>query len=275
MTLKKHKKQKRAENDEGMMTVSGHLKELRNRIAVVVIVFVIAVVVFITIAPRLIMFFTEMGNRFGYQFVVIAPQELLMQQFRLAAVGALIVSSPVILYEMYSFARPGLTDSESSALKIALLLGVLFFCVGLLFAYFVTIPFMLNFLISLNNDKILLSSITSAISVASYLDFVLLMFIIFGVMFEMPLVSVVLSRFGLLTPNMLNKARPIAIILIFVVGAIVTPPDVVSQIMVAFPMILLYLLSTLLSKIFYKKRKEKQAEAEEAADQEGSSGAEE
>ena len=97
MTLKKHKKQKRAENDEGMMTVSGHLKELRNRIAVVVIVFVIAVVVFITIAPRLIMFFTEMGNRFGYQFVVIAPQELLMQQFRLAAVGALIVSSPVIL----------------------------------------------------------------------------------------------------------------------------------------------------------------------------------
>jgi sec-independent protein translocase protein TatC len=101
------------------------------------------------------------------------------------------------------------------------------------------------------------------------------MFIIFGVMFEMPLVSVVLSRFGLLTPNMLNKARPIAIILIFVVGATVTPPDVVSQIMVAFPMILLYLLSTLLSKIFYKKRKEKQAEAEEAADQEGSSGAEE
>ena len=83
----------------------------------------------------------------------------------LAAVGALIVSSPVILYEMYSFARPGLTDSESSALKIALLLGVLFFCVGLLFAYFVTIPFMLNFLISLNDDKILLSSITSAISV--------------------------------------------------------------------------------------------------------------
>ena len=270
MTLKKHKKQKRAENDEGMMTVSGHLKELRNRIAVVVIVFVIAVVVFITIAPRLIMFFTEMGNRFGYKFVVIAPQELLMQQFRLAAVGALIVSSPVILYEMYSFARPGLTDSESAALKIALLLGVLFFCVGLLFAYFVTIPFMLNFLISLNDDKILLSSITSAISVASYLDFVLLMFIIFGVMFEMPLVSVVLSRFGLLTPNMLNKARPVAIILIFVVGAIVTPPDVVSQIMVAFPMILLYLLSTLLSKIFYKKRKEKQAENEAAMEDDAS-----
>ena len=146
-------------------------------------------------------------------------------------------------------------------------LGIVFFAVGVLFAYFVTIPFMLNFLISLNDDAILLSSIEASISVASYLDFVLLMFIIFGVMFEMPLVSIVLGRFGLLTPSMMNKARPIAIILIFVIGAIVTPSDVVSQIMVAVPMILLYLLSTLLCKIFYKKRKQEQAEAEEETEQ--------
>jgi len=89
-------------------------------------------------------------------------------------------------------------------------------------------------------------------------------------MFEMPLISVVLSRFGLLTPNMLNKGRPYAIILIFIVAAIITPPDIASQILVAVPMILLYLLSTLLSKIFYKKRKAKQAEAEADMDEDSS-----
>jgi len=261
MTPVKHKT-KKAENSDGVMTVSGHLKELRNRIGVILLVLVLATLVMLSLAPRLIMFFTDMGTRFGYQFVVIAPQEMLMQQFRLALISALVIASPVILYEIYAYIRPGLSKSESGILRLALLLGLFFFSIGILFAYFITLPFMLNFLISLNNDQILLSSIKASISLASYLDFLLMMFIIFGVMFEMPLLSVVLSRFGLLTPNMMQKIRPYAIILIFIVAAIVTPPDVVSQIMVAIPMILLFLLSSLLCKIFYKKRKIKQDAAE-------------
>lgn len=262
MTRKKPKT-KKTENAEGMMTVSGHLKELRNRIAVILITFVIAVVVFLAIAPMLVTFFTEMGTRYGYEFVFIAPQELLMQRFRVAVVGALIVSSPVILFEVFGFARPGLTKSESSTLKAALTLGLLFFAIGVLFAYFVAIPFMLEFLIGLQSDN---AFIKESISVASYLDFVLLLFTIFGAMFEMPLISVVLSRFGLLTPNMLNKARPVAVVLIFIMAAIITPPDIASQVLVAVPMILLYLLSTLLSRVFYRKRKQKQAEAEKEND---------
>lgn len=269
MTLKRQKTEKKAKNDEGIMTVSGHLKELRNRIAVIVLVFVVAVVFFITIAPNLIVFFQDMGVRYGYEFVFIAPQELLMQQFRLAAICALVADSPVILYEIYGFMRPGLSKSENATLRIALLLGAFFFCIGILFAYFITLPFMLDFLIGLKNDQVLLGSIKASISIASYLDFLLLMFIIFGVMFEMPLLSVVLSRFGLLTPKIMTKIRPFAIILIFIVAAIVTPPDVVSQIMVAVPMILLFLLSTLLCRIFYKKKKQKE-EAENEEDEEES-----
>ncbi|MBP3729825.1 MAG: twin-arginine translocase subunit TatC, partial [Lachnospiraceae bacterium] len=250
MTQKKPKTKKKEANSEGMMTVSGHLKELRNRIAVILLVFVAGVVALISLAPHLIMFFTEMGARYGYEFVVIAPQEMLMQEFRLAVVGALIAASPVILYEVYAYLRPGLSRSESSTLRVALLLGVFFFSIGILFAYFITLPFMLDFLISLNNDQILLSSIKASISVANYLDFLILMFLIFGVMFEMPLLCVVLARFGLLTPGMMKKMQPYAIITMFVLGAVVTPPDVVSQIMVALPMILLYLLSRLLCRIF-------------------------
>ena len=189
-----------------------------------------------------------------------------MQQFRLAVIGALVLASPVIFYEIYAFLRPGLSKGESSILRLALLMGVVFFALGVVFAYFIALPFMLNFLISLNNDAILLSSIKASISVASYLDFVLLMFIIFGAMFELPLISIVLSRFGLLTPKMMQKLRPYAIILIFILAAFITPPDVVSQVMVAVPMMLLFFLSTFLCRVFYKQRKEKQeAEEEEAA----------
>ena len=260
MALKKPKTEKKEANPEGMMTVSGHLKELRNRIAVILLVFVAAMIALITIAPHLIMFFTEMGRRFGYQFVVIAPQEMLMQQFRLAVICALVAASPVIFYEIYGFLCPGLSKGEKSILRLALILGVVFFCIGLVFAYFIALPFMLNFLISLNDDAILLSSIKASISVASYLDFVLLMFIIFGSMFEMPLLSVVLSRFGLLTPNMMKKLRPFAIIIIFILAAFITPPDVVSQVMVALPMMLLFFLSTMLCKVFYRQRQQKQEE---------------
>ncbi len=263
MARNKPKTEKKKANPDGTMTVSGHLKELRNRIAVILLVFAAAMITLVILAPHLIMFFTEMGGRYGYQFVVIAPQEMLMQQFRLAVIGGLIVASPVILYEVYGFLRPGLEKGERSMLRLALFLGLLFFGIGVVFAYFIAIPFMLNFLISLNNDEILLSSIKASISVASYLDFILLMFIIFGAMFEMPLISVVLSRFGLLTPKMMTKARPIAIILIFILAAFMTPPDVVSQIMVAVPMLLLFFFSTMLCRIFYKRRQEKREEAEE------------
>ena len=252
MPLKKPKTEKKEANQEGVMTVSGHLKELRNRIFVIFIAFALAMIGLVMVAPHLIMF--------------IAPQEMLMQQFRLAVIGALVLASPVIFYEIYAFLRPGLSKGESSILRLALLMGVVFFALGVVFAYYIALPFMLNFLISLNNDAILLSSIKASISVASYLDFVLLMFIIFGAMFELPLISIVLSRFGLLTPKMMQKLRPYAIILIFILAAFITPPDVVSQVMVAVPMMLLFFLSTFLCRVFYKQRKEKQeAEEEEAA----------
>lgn len=260
MALKKPKTIKKEANQDGTMTVSAHLKELRNRIAIILLAFAAAMIALIMVAPHLIMFFTEMGGRYGYQFVVIAPQEMLMQQFRLAVVCGLVVSSPVIFYEIYGFLRPGLSKGESSILRIALLLGMVFFALGVLFAYFIALPFMLNFLISLNNDEILLSSIKASISVASYLDFVLLMFIIFGAMFELPLISIVLSRFGLLTPKMMQRLRPYAIIIIFILAAFITPPDVISQIMVAVPMMLLFFLSTFLCRVFYKQRQKKMEE---------------
>ena len=228
------------------MPLTGHLTELRRRILVAAAVFFLLTAAALTQSEKLIAVFTDMGLKYGYRFVYLAPQELLLQQFKVAALAGFLLSLPLILYEIYAFARPGLTGRESRILRVVLIAGLFFFAVGAFFAYTVTIPFMLNFLIRLSDNTVF----AAQISVENYLSFVLLIFTIFGFIFEMPLVSALLSRFGVLNPRMLKKARPFAIVFIFFLAAVITPPDVFSQILVAVPMILLYQLSILVSKIF-------------------------
>ena len=133
------------------------------------------------------------------------------------------------------------------------------FCVGILFAYKVTLPFMLNFLVTLEGTDY----ITASISIESYINLCLTMFIIFGCVFEMPLVTIILAKMGIANPEIMKKGRGVAIVLIFLVAAIITPPDIVSQCFVAVPMCLLYFISIFLSSIFYKPRTDDDEDDEE------------
>ena len=140
----KRKKKAEVMPDDGNMTLTGHLKELRNRLIVCAVVFVAAVVVTLAYADRLIDLLTAMGQGF-YTFVSIAPQEKLMQYFRVSLLAALVVTVPVALYQIYAFAKPGLKKSETFFLKLVILLGLALFVVGVLFAYKLMMPFMLQF----------------------------------------------------------------------------------------------------------------------------------
>lgn len=236
-------------NEDGSMTLTGHLKELRNRLLVCAVVFVVAVVYFLTISDKLVDLLTAMAiDNQGYTFVFLAPQEKLMQYFRLSLIAAVVVTIPVALYEVYAFAKPGLKKSERFFFGMVLLFGLLLFCLGVVFAYKITLPFMLNFLVTLEGSEY----ITASISIESYINLCLTMFVVFGLVFEMPLVTIILSRMGIANPDIMKKGRGVAIVVIFVVAAIITPPDIVSQIMVALPMVLLYFVSTFLSGVFYK-----------------------
>lgn len=246
----KHKKAAEVVPDDGSMTLTGHLKELRNRVLICVLVFVVATVGFLAVSDRLVDLLAEMGLRANYTFVFIAPQEKLIQYFRLSLIAAVVVAVPVALYQLYAFARPGLKKNERFFFGLVLVFGLLLFCIGVLFAYGISLPFMLNFLGSLEGTDY----ITANISIESYLNFCLLVFIIFGVVFEMPLVTIILARMGIASPAIMKKGRGIAMVLIFFVAAVITPPDIFSQIMVAIPMCLLYFISTFLSGVFYKPR---------------------
>ena len=227
----KRKKKAEVMEDDGSMTLTGHLKELRNRLIICAVVFVVSVVITLMYADRLIDILTAMGQGY-YTFVSIAPQEKLMQYFRVSLLAAFVITVPVALYQIYAFAKPGLKKSETFFLKLVILLGLALFCVGVLFAYKLMMPFMLRFLSTGIEGADYIQTTTS---IESYVNLCLTMFVIFGCVFEMPLVTIILSKMGIIYPELLKKVRGVAIVCIFLVAAVVTPPDIVSQCMVALP----------------------------------------
>ena len=144
----------------------------------------------------------------------------------------------------------------------SLLAGTLFFVVGVAFARYISLPFVLRFLIQFTGEV----DVAASISIQQYIGFLLTIFVVFGLVFELPVVSVLLTGLGLIRAEWLKKGRKVMIVVIFLLAAIITPPDVVSQVMVALPMILLYELSIALSSLVGRRRKDAQDEDEEKED---------
>ena len=170
----------------------------------------------------------------------------------------------MILYQIWAFIRPGLEFKENLFLALAIVFGLVCFVGGVYFAYKLMLPFMLEFLIGIKAG----TGIAASISVHNYISFLLTIFVIFGVVFELPVLSVLLTQLGLVKVGWMKKARKVIVVVIFFVAAIITPPDIVSQIMVAIPMLLLYEFSIFLCWLLMKLRRrgetEKEADTEKA-----------
>lgn len=257
-------KGKQRVDDAGNMSLVGHLAEIRNRIAICIVVLIAAFFVSFAFIKPLANRLLEMGLEGGFQYVYLAPSELLTSYVKLSLILSVVIVSPVLIYHIWAFAAPALTKREKKAIRPALVGGVFFFILGALFSYLVALPFMIQFLVNYSESEF----INSAVSVASYLDFMLGMMLTFGVVFEEPMLAFVLSNLGVLTPMLLRKVRQYAIPLIFIVAAVITPPDAVSQLMIAFPMMGLYELSILISSVIYKRRQKRIAMEESGEEDE-------
>lgn len=250
----------RRTNAQADMPLTGHLRELRNRIVICAVTLAAGIMVCLSFSGRLINLLTAMGKPYGYNFVYLAPQELLLVYFQMAFLGGIVIAVPVIAYEVYAFCSPALEKEGKRAFLSAMIFGAFCFCIGVAFAYFIVLPFMLGFLVKFSVGM----DITNNISIGEYINFLTTIFIIFGIIFEMPIICVTLSGLGILKPQWLANARRYAIVAIFVVAAIITPPDVVSQIMVAVPMLGLYELSIWLSRLSAAARRTRKQEKEAA-----------
>ena len=241
----------RSKKKRGTMSLVGHLKEMRDRLALSVVVLLAAFAVCFALIRGLADRMLEMGVRYGFQYVYLAPSELLTTYFKLALILGAVIASPFLLFELWGFVAPALRNREKKAVLPALFGGFGFFLIGALFAYVIALPFMIQFLVDFSQS----AWVHASISVASYIDFVVGMILVFGLVFEMPLLAYVLTRLGVLSPKLLRKVRRYFVPVAFLLAAVITPPDVASQFMVAVPMLGLYELSILISMAAYRQRK--------------------
>ena len=177
----------------------------------------------------------------------------------IAVVSGVFVSSPVIFYQIWSFIAPGLYEEEKKyIIPIAVMSAVFFICGGA-FCYFVVFPYAFSFFVSFATEEIVAMP-----KVSDYLSFVLKLILAFGIIFEMPLFAFFLARMGVITAAMMRKARRYAILGIFIVAAVLTPPDVVSQLLMACPMLVLYEISIWVAAAFGRKPKKSEDEKEDS-----------
>jgi len=245
-------------NRQAKMSVVGHLQEIKSRAMVALLVFLAATIISFAFMKDLVEVMLAAGE--GFNFVYLAPSELLTSYVKLALICGLVIASPVVLYEMWAFVAPALSDKEKRAGFFSLLGGFGFFALGVLFAFLIALPFMIDFFVRFNTSEV----ISSSISFQNYMNFMIGTMMTFGLVFEMPILALLLSTIGILKPEYMTAARKYAILLIFIIAAIITPPDVVSQVMIGIPMIILYEVSILVCKYVVKRKAAKEA-AEEAA----------
>ena len=185
----------------------------------------------------------------------------------IALVAGIFASSPVIFYQIWSFIAPGLYEEEKKYIIPIAVMSALFFACGGAFCYFVVFPYAFSFFVSFATEEIVAMP-----KVSDYLSFVLKLILAFGIIFEMPLFAFFLARMGVITGAMMRKARRYAILGIFVVAAILTPPDVVSQLLMACPMLVLYEISILVAAAFGRKPKKSEDEQSEGQEKQAAAG---
>jgi len=239
-----------SKNKDGTMTVLEHLAELRLRLLIsagVLLVTAMICFAYIEVIRSVITVPLE-----GTQLIYLSPPEAFMANLRLALVSGLVLSSPVVLYQISAFLFPGLMRSEK-IFYIIILLGIaILFISGVGFAYLVVFPFTLRFFLQFAS-----ADLEARFNISDYISFIISFHLAFGLVFQLPLMTWTLGKIGLLSSGFLKKHRKIALLIMLILSAIITPPDIISQVVMVFPLALLYeigIIMVLLSE--RKKRKQ-------------------
>ena len=243
--------------EDPKMPLTSHLEELRKRMMIIMSgIFVVFLVswgfskyIISAVSAPVIPFVGSL------QFDTLTDP--FFTHIKAALFAALFFTFPLTISQVWLFVRPGLFKREKTVVWPFLLLSYPLFVGGALFFYFVVFPFAVEFLV--NFDKTLVPSLR----VGDYLSFTVRLLFVFGFVFEMPLVSLLLTRMGVITPEYLSRSRRYAIVIIFVAAAILTPPDVITQIMLAGPLLVLFEISIIVSKLARPRRKPEPKDGEE------------
>jgi sec-independent protein translocase protein TatC len=233
------------------MTVAEHIQELRKRLITVVVFFVLAVIISLFAAKPVIRYLQHAEEARMLTMNAFRVTDPLKVYMEVTIVIACLLVLPVILYQLWAFVSPGLYEKERRITLSFIPISFLLFISGVLFAYYVLFPLMVHFMIGLSNEM----GIHSVIGIREYFSFLLRITLPFGFVFQMPVITMFFTRLGIITPKLLKKARKYAYFALIVTAAVMTPPDVFSQLIVSIPLIVLYEISIGISAMAYRKAK--------------------
>ncbi len=250
-----------------------HLLELRDRLLrMVAAIFVVFLALF-PFANDIYIFVAEpLMARLpdGTSMIATGVAAPFLTPFKLSLMAAVFLSMPFILYQFWAFVAPGLYQHEKKLVIPLLVSSSFLFYLGMLFAYYVVFPLVFAFFIGTTPDGVAVMT-----DISQYLDFILTLFFAFGVAFEVPIATILVVWMGMTTPRDLGQKRPYVIVGAFVIGMVLTPPDVISQTLLALPMWVLFEVGILFSKFFVRAEEERESDEREpeAAASEGAAGA--
>ena len=191
----------------------------------------------------------------GTSMIAVEIQETFFTAMKVAFFAGFIISLPVIFWQLWLFLAPGLYDHEKKLVVPFVFFATLMFLLGAAFAYYIVVPIGFDFLIAFGN------SVVSVLpSIGKYVGFFTKLLIGFGIAFELPVITFFLAKIGLVNDQMLKDFFRYAVVLIFIVAAVLTPPDVISQVLMAAPLLILYGVSIYIAKVFNPAQKEEEEE---------------
>ncbi len=232
--------------DDGTMSLTAHLEELRSRIIKSLLAIVFGSCVAYLFLDEITNYLTLPVGKLYY----MKPGEAFFTYLKIDIAAGFLIALPIIFYHVWKFFLPALTRSERAVLGVLVPSSVALFFAGLAFSFFLILPVALKFFMGFGKES---ENLETLFSFGSYFEFVILFVLPFGVVFELPLVIIVLGKLGILTSEKLGKYRRYVFFFSFVIGALVTSPDVITQIAVAIPVILLYEVGYLVVKYVLRR----------------------
>ena len=228
------------------LNVIDHMEELRRRLIVTVVAFILFFILGFVFVEDIYHWFVR---DLDVKLMVLGPSDIIWVYFMLAGVIAIAGTIPVLALQVWMFVKPALTPHEKKVSLSYIPALFVLFILGLCFGYFVIFPMVLSFLVDLSGDMFVTN-----FTAEKYFSFLMNMTIPFAILFELPAITMFLTAIGIINPYVLAKIRKYAYFVLVVIAIMITPPDFISDFLVTVPLLLLYEISISLSKFVYKKR---------------------
>ncbi|MCG8398114.1 twin-arginine translocase subunit TatC [Bacillus atrophaeus] len=240
------------------MSLIEHVTELRRRLLIVAVSFVVFFIAGFFLAKPAIVYLQGIDEAKELTLNAFNLTDPLYVFMQFAFIIGLVLTSPIILFQLWAFVSPGLYEKERKVTLGYIPIAIMLFLAGVSFSYYILFPFVVDFMKRISNDL----DVNQVIGINEYFHFLLQLTIPFGLLFQMPVILMFLTRLGIVTPMFLAKIRKYAYFTLLVIAALITPPELLSHMMVTVPLLILYEISIFISRAAYLKSQKNMAESD-------------